>query len=93
MINETSTRLEKSFGHYILNQFLEKTKKSMNNIFKRFTIEDSFCSCSDEISIKPVDYKIEPEKIFTLRTMLSKIKKTDVSLSECKINFFLNFFS
>ena len=46
VVNDASTRhsLEKSFGNFILNQFLEKTKKAMNNIYTKFTAEDNCTS-------------------------------------------------
>ena len=84
-VNEASTRhsLEVSFGHFILNQFLKKTKQGMNNIFTKFTAENNCTKCSDSIDLEPVSYKIDPEKILTLRTMYQKSKKSEESLSEC----------
>ena len=83
---EGSTRhsVECSFASFILNQFLQNTKKAVNNIHKKFTSEENCIKCSNaEDELEKIDYKIKPEKIMLFRTQKNKMKKNDDSLFNC----------
>ena len=86
---EGSTRhsVECSFASFILNQFLQNTKKAVNNVFKKLTVEENCMKCSNaDDELEKVDYKIQPEKLILFRTQRAKAKKNDDS------DYFSNYF-
>lgn len=92
---EGSTRhsVECSFASFILNQFLQNTKKAVNNVFKKFTAEENCMKCSNaDDELEKVDYKIQPEKLMLFRTQSAKVRKSDESDFYCNLFLFLFLF-
>jgi type IV secretory pathway VirD2 relaxase len=90
-VNEGSTRhsTEISFANFILNQFLNNTKKAMNNIFKKFTENDNCMKCSNAEDLDVIDFRINPDKVLAMKASKQKSKKIDESILDRKKFFIL----